>query len=235
MQRHTLYLLCTTSRTGSTHLCQLLTSTGRLGSPDEYFNQPQMSQAMQQHRITQEQDYVQHILTTTSTPNGVCGIKLATDAFARLRSACHDQLAELSPKYIWLQRRDVLRQAISLYRAQETGVWHWPAGESRPTADAAFDADRIRECEMQIAAANEEWSGWFAAAKVEPLQLWYEDVALSPPAAIRAIADSVNVQCGAQDIVSHLNVLRDARTEAWVRQLQPSRSKVATSAKKAGY
>jgi LPS sulfotransferase NodH len=224
-----LYLLCTTSRTGSTHLCRLLAATGRLGSPEEFFNEPQMSQAMRHHNIPTERDYVTHIFNATSTPNGVCGIKLATDAFARLRHALGEhELQALAPKYIWLRRRDGLRQAISLYRAAASGVWHWPAGKPRPAADVPFDAARIRQCEAQIAAANAEWSQWFTATKITPLELWYENVALSAPAAIRAIARYVNAECvsvehESAETMSPLQVLRDARTEHWVRRLQESR------------
>ncbi len=76
--KRTLYIIATTSRSGSTHLCRMLTSTRRLGEPAEYYNVRVKPQRMKLWNVTSDLEYFQQVLLRTSTDNGVCGIKTAT-------------------------------------------------------------------------------------------------------------------------------------------------------------
>ena len=71
MQR-TLYLIATTSRSGSTHLCRMLAATKRLGEPAEYYNVRVRPLRMQLCGAASDADYFQQVVSRTSTPNGVC-------------------------------------------------------------------------------------------------------------------------------------------------------------------
>ncbi len=126
----------------------------------------------------------------------------------------------LRPKYIWLRRRDAVRQAISLYRATATDVWHWHAGQPRPSACPPFDATRIAECRQQVEAANEQWAEWFAENEIEPLELWYEEVVAQPLDAILTVCRHTGVDAaGLPPPASDLCVMRDAVTETWLRRM----------------
>ena len=81
MNQRTLYLIATTSRSGSTHLCRMLTSTRRMGEPAEYYNVGIKPQRMQLWNVASDLEYFQEMLLRTSTDNRVCGIKVATLAF----------------------------------------------------------------------------------------------------------------------------------------------------------
>jgi LPS sulfotransferase NodH len=70
------YTICTTPRTGSNFLCELLSSTGVLGRPREYFNGAG-------RRLHDDPTYpddpagqFRRILTMGATPNGVYGLKV---------------------------------------------------------------------------------------------------------------------------------------------------------------
>ncbi len=220
MQR-TLYLIATTSRSGSTHLCRMLTATQRLGEPAEYYNVRVRPERMKLWNAASDADYFQQVVSRTSTPNGVCGIKVATTAFEHLRASLGDGFELLRPQYIWLRRRDALRQAISLYRAQATDVWHWHAGQPRPSTCPPLDVERIKQCRREIAAANDYWREWFAADDARaPLELWYEDVIADPQTAIAQICRHVGVsENNLPSPRSELCVMRDATTEDWLRRL----------------
>jgi LPS sulfotransferase NodH len=217
-----LYLIATTSRSGSTHLCRMLAATGRLGEPDEYYN-PRLRPAwMKLWGATDDAEYFQQLVARTSTPNGVCGIKVATTAFEHLRTSLGTSFDLLDVRYIWLRRRDTLRQAISLYRAESTDIWHWPAGAPRPTACPAFDAARIERCRREIDTANGYWRDWFAGeAALTPLELWYEDVTADPRAAIEQICRHIGVSNeNLPTPRNELCVMRDETTDAWCAQLR---------------
>jgi LPS sulfotransferase NodH len=220
MQR-TLYLIATTSRSGSTHLCRMLTATRRLGEPAEYYNVRVKPLRMQLWGATSDADYFQQVVARTSTPNGVCGIKVATVAFEQLRASLGPSFDLVRPRYIWLRRRDALRQAISLYRAKTTDIWHWHAGQPRPTACPPFDAEQIEVCRREIAAANEYWRDWFVDdANLAPLELWYEDVIAAPQTAIAEICRHVGISHEHLPAPrSELCVQRDETTEDWHARL----------------
>ena len=220
MQR-TLYIIATTSRSGSTHLCRMLTATRRLGEPAEYYNVRVRPERMKLWGAASAAEYFQQLLERTSTPNGVCGIKVATTAFEHLRASLGPGFDLLRPKYIWLRRRDALRQAISLYRAQTTDIWHWHAGAPRPHACPEFDAARIEQCGREIASANDYWRDWFAGDTTRvPLELWYEDLIAAPHTAIERICKHTGVSDeNLPAATSELCVMRDEVTEQWVEHL----------------
>ena len=61
MQR-TLYIIATTSRSGSTHLCRMLTSTRRLGEPAEYYNVRVKPERMETWNAKSDIEYFQQML-----------------------------------------------------------------------------------------------------------------------------------------------------------------------------
>lgn len=221
--KRNLYIIATTSRSGSTYLCQLLASTRRLGEPKEYYNPPVKARFQERWNAADDLTYFRELLTRTSTANGVCGVKLATSALVDMRAQLGPVFELLRPVYIWLRRRDALRQAISLYRASATGHWHWPAAAQRPRACPPFDAQRINECRRRIEQANDEWESCFAAGRIDPLMLWYEDVAADPRASVAAVCRRVGVD--ARDLPplkSKLRVMRDGVTDHWVKRMRLS-------------
>jgi trehalose 2-sulfotransferase len=102
----TSYLICTTPRSGSTLLCELLTGTGIAGRPDEYFQQLRSTgrpmrprdylegvapdivppethdgeleehQLYDPHRFCTFEEYVDWVKNVATTPNGVFGTKI---------------------------------------------------------------------------------------------------------------------------------------------------------------
>ena len=219
MMNRKLYIIATTSRSGSTHLCRMLTSTRRLGEPAEYYNVRVKPERMKLWNANSDLEYFQQMLRRTATDNGVCGIKVATLAFEHLRAELGPIFELLRPPYIWLRRRDTLRQAISLYRAQETDVWHWHQGQAKPNAAVPFDADKINGCRKQIEDANNAWANWFAEQEIEPLKLWYEETIASPRETVESICRHVGVNDkNLPPIRSDLRVMRDELTESWLTE-----------------
>ena len=220
MQRK-LYIIATTSRSGSTHLCRMLTSTGRLGEPAEYYNPRSKPKRMLHWNASTGWEYFQQVLLHKSTPNGVCGLKVPTTAFDDMRRDLGGVFELLRPKYIWLRRRDLIRQAISLYRANETGIWHWHAGTDKPDACPPFDKAKIEASRRQIEQANDSWANWFGEHNIRPLEVWYEDVVAQPLETVQAICRHVGVDdARLPPIESNLRMMRDSTTDLWLSELR---------------
>src|SRR5579872_697273 len=128
------YLVCATPRTGSNFLCEVLSSAGVAGYPDEYFWQ--RSFWYQRWGVSDFATFIDRVREHGTSRNGVFGSKLMWDQM-------HPLLRELATlpgassglethvlgtafpnlHYVWLRRTDRIRQGISYYRALATKRW----------------------------------------------------------------------------------------------------------------
>lgn len=209
-----IYFICCVGRTGSNHLCQMLRSTEAMGWPSEYYNRAGSYDQFRRKWGNVEPDrFFPTLCRRTATPNGVVGIKVAMDAMKLCLATRPWWFDYLDVRYIHLQRQDTLRQAISLYRANGSGIW---AGKNDLSRDPPFDANKIRDTQQRIAAVNGKWEQWFKASGIEPLKLWYEE--LSDRSAL-AVASHVGVRIDPGKIESKARIMRDDRTEEWLARL----------------
>src|SRR2546426_4638275 len=185
------YWICTTPRTGGQLLGQLLRATGLVGRPEEYFwpeNEPVYQQLWQ---VSSYPDYLRHALTAGTTPNGVFGAKMdasvslshferqlrSLSPFSEPSHTFHSILTSLFPnlQFIWLTRRNKVRQAVSWWKAMQSNEWARTKGD-RTTPEqplhynfAAIDhlvnESLLREAAWQ--AYFSEWRGGAPAPLVE--------------------------------------------------------------------
>jgi LPS sulfotransferase NodH len=207
------YAICTTQRSGSNYLCQLLASTGVLGRPLEFFNAPG-------RRAREFPDYpddpvrqLAMILPHGSTPNGVYGLKIFAYQFDAV--AATDWPARL-PRLHWIHftRIDLLGQAISLLKAKQTGQWR---SSDAAVAAACYDGKQIGREMRSIASADARWRLFFARNGMTPLRLLYEDLVREPAASVRAVAETLRL-CGEMRIdATRIDVRqqRDGESELW--------------------
>lgn len=184
------YAICSTPRTGGTMLGSLLRGTGVLGSPFEFLHPRQFSDWEKHAAAEGSGDVIEFIERRRASPNGCFGIKLdyghLTTAVAVLGGR---QLIE-SYRFILLRRRDVLGQAISCVRAEQTGAWHSAKRESAvPRYDRAAIARRLQSIVRQTA----NWQRFLAEIGKRPLELCYEDCVENPAKAVRNVAEFVGV------------------------------------------
>src|SRR5690242_16750524 len=123
---HTSYLILATPRSGSYLLCEGLIRTRLAGNPTEYFGPVQTEAIMKHLNTSNYKECLAWILAQGTTPNGVFGGKVIWNFHAEFVSCLREGLGhqelqahELPPKafpnlrYIWMTRRDKVRQAIS--------------------------------------------------------------------------------------------------------------------------
>ena len=203
------YVLCGTPRTGSTLLCSLLTSTGVAGRPESYFREPDQHAWAGRFGVPVADDgsfdyraFTAGALRAGTTPNGVFGARimwgtmnLLVDGLdpARRRRRDLDVLAgAFGPlQLVYLRREDVVGQAVSWARAEQTGYWH--SGDAAPSAEPRLDLDKIDVVISTIHDHNAAWNSWFAAQEADPLVVTYEDLIADPGQAVHRILRSVGV------------------------------------------
>lgn len=220
------YAICTTPRSGSNFLSQLLSSTGVLGRPLEYFNGPA-------RRVLDHPDFpddpeaqLAAITRLGATPNGVYGFKLFMSQFdqvAQTRWPC--RLPGLA--FIYLERRDVLGQAISWARAEQTGQYRsTSSAQGVPT----YDPQLIRTRLSMLLVEQARWRDYFAVNAVTPLFLVYEDVLRAPAQAARAVGRLLGLALPPRinlDLVD-LAIQRDALSDDWRARFVAAHGDAAT-------
>jgi len=94
----------------------------------------------------------------------------------------HDLLNAAFPNlhYVWIRRRDRLRQAISLVRALQSKVWSIRDSLSDRIGAPAFDYDEISDCVQRLTGQDEGWKQFFQDHGIRPFTLFYEDLVDDP-------------------------------------------------------
>jgi LPS sulfotransferase NodH len=199
------YFICATPRTGSSLLCGLLASTGVAGRPEAYFRVPDERLWAGRWGLDVDAfdyaDYVRAALAAGRTGNGVFGAKLMWGTLDRVvdgLAMVHPELAGADgallrrafgrTAFVHLRREDVLAQAVSWLRAEQTHLWY--VGDTGANREPPrYDADGIDDLLRTIDAHQAAWDEWFAAYEVEPHRVRYEDLAADPVGVTRGILD----------------------------------------------
>jgi trehalose 2-sulfotransferase len=202
------YLLCGTPRTGSTLLCGLLTSTGVAGRPESYFREPDEHAWARRLGVPVAGDgsfdyrsFCRAARRAGSTPNGVFAARVMWGTMHRIvdglgtapRRRDLDVLTgAFGPlRLVHLRRDDVVGQAVSWARAEQTG--YWQEGD-RSSAQPRFEFGRIAGLVRTIGEHNAAWSTWFVEQDVEPHSVTYEDVTGNPRQAVHGILDHLGIE-----------------------------------------
>ena len=208
------YAICTSGRSGSTLLCQYLSSTDQLGRPLEYFNAAGRRAIEDPSYPDDAEQQIERILTQGATANGVYGVKLFPAQAAALPPSLDWTLRLPDLRFVLLKRTDVLGQAISLLRATQTNQWR----ASLPAQGvAAYDGGRIRDHLRAVKRDYEHWRQFFARKGVEPVVITYEDFIADPQATVNRVAGLFGLQGRASVKLKavDLTIQRDALTEDW--------------------
>jgi len=210
-------MIAMTPRTGSTHLCAALGQTEGVAPPTEIFNPRSwvLHAEMARRGVGLFADYVRSF----NADSGPCFFfKTSWQDFSPV-AAFHRQIFP-NLSVVYLDRKDVIAQAVSLYRAAETGTWHVPRGQ-KLTAPAGelghLNFSQLEKWLETIEAEKRGWKRFFAAEGITPMPLFYEDFAADVTKAIAAISDFLGVVLN-RDIGPEVGFqkLGDVASEAWV-------------------
>jgi len=213
------YILCGTPRTGSTLLCDLLASTKRTGYPDSYFRRVDIAEWAEAWGVPGpdvtgeaafEAAYLAAAIRAGKGGTPIFGLRLMRENLEEL-SAILDRIHPGLPSdrarftaafgetlYLHLSREDTLAQAISLVKAQQTGLWHVaPDGTEIERVgqpkEPEYDFARLRREVLELEGYDKAWNTWFAAQGITPLRIGYETLAADPAGELIRICEALGV------------------------------------------
>jgi LPS sulfotransferase NodH len=190
------YIVCAVQRSGSSLLCEALKNTGLAGVPEEYFlyhenlGNWEQGEWASSFGVTSREAYIDLVLQQGSTENGVFGTKLMWNYFSHVVKAFGEIPAyhKLSPsalfaamlenpKYIWIVRKDKVRQAVSWAIAAQTNIYASSHGNIEDYLyKLKFDYEQINLLHHLVLEGEAGWYNYFQSNGIQPFKVIYEEL-----------------------------------------------------------
>ncbi|WP_223425194.1 Stf0 family sulfotransferase [Tateyamaria pelophila] len=234
------YFLCTSPRSGSTFLCTLLEDCGA-GHPASYFHRPSLTGWRSELGLCEETPREDIFATARKRGMGrhpISGVRLQRPSLGFFRH----QLAQVHPEhpndlsrityifgrtaFIHLTRTDKLDQAVSLIRAQQSGLWHRNADGSElertgPAKAAEYDAEAIQAQQTVLRRMDQDWEDWFARQGISPLRVTYAALSTDPQAVLQRLLSELGLPTEpANSISARTAKLADHVNADWVARFR---------------
>jgi LPS sulfotransferase NodH len=178
------YLILGSPRSGSTLVSRILFETKMAGDPLEFFNRYLLELECEIKGIKELtfDRFLDEMKLRRTSPNGVFGMQLHYPQLLMKFSSDNINNSMIGfvrdfDKYIWLRRRNKLRQAISFVIAKTNGAW------------SSEDKKKIEKLEVEdismidilsalrfVSFNDFGWERLIHAAKLDVHEVWYEDL-----------------------------------------------------------
>jgi LPS sulfotransferase NodH len=135
-------------------------------------------------------DHLRAALNRGTGANGVFGAKLMwmqtgelaaqAQALPELRGLpLHELLDALFPSlgYVWVRRRDSVRQAVSLWRALQSQSWRAESDEPSASPSIEYSFAAIHHLRLRLERDDAAWGEFFERHRIQALELEYEQIA----------------------------------------------------------
>jgi len=177
-----MYLIASIQRSGSYFLSYLLRGTNQLGAPFEYLHPDHAEKWHDRLGTCELRGMLQRLVQLRTSPNGWFGIKAHWDHFEYGRTNAGELLH--FDKFIRIERRDRLAQAVSLALARQTHSW---LSMQETVAEPQYDKHKIAHALAILDRDTRAWDRWFSVAKIQPLIVYYEDLVADPLAVLNTV------------------------------------------------
>ena len=228
------YIVCSTGRTGSSLLTSTLVSLGCCGRPIEYFHQKRLREQGIFDDPNRLPDYVSHLLINESKPNGVFGTKMHWEQFEVFINLAQKSLEfqnqnDLNiihtlfpnPIFIFIRRRNTVKQAISRAIAMQTNIWGIKRNHDKPQhrGKLIFNPLQIYKHKKNIENANDEWRNFFERHSLDFIEIIYEELIDSFEKTIKEVVAFIGIN--SSTISSEIHMMRQKQgndiNERWYK------------------
>lgn len=245
----TTYLVLATPRSGSTLLGQALNSTDLAGDPREHFGHKMAFWARKWDTPTIKA-FVDQLMTERSTSNGVFGSKLLYSHLRNLERVARQEeqyrdlplpviLGSLFPNlhYLWITRDDTVRQAISYWKAKETGIWGQEQARAGRTGQGRrqfvkgvretgktpeYDEQGIAALYRSIVEEDAATANFFREGGIEPMHVVYEQFVRDYEPTTRRMLQFLGIAIPEELVIGDPRTVRlaDDTTDEWAARFR---------------
>src|SRR5690606_30925220 len=131
-----------------------------------------------------------------------------------------------SPRFLHLSREDKVAQAVSLLRAEQSGLWHvFADGSERerlsPAREAVYDFERLSMHVAHLEEHDAAWVRWFAEQGIEPLGITYEALSTDPRSVLATVLAALDLDPAAAEAAgSRTAKLADRESSEWAARFR---------------
>lgn len=223
----------------------MLAATGCAGKPESYFHVPSFERWLEvfdfrETAFSSRQGALHAIFGAAiergTTENGIFGLRMQRGSFDYFRkqlslvsSEPMNDVARIetvfgSTTFVHLSREDWIDQAISLLRAEQTGLWHRNADgtelERRTHSnEPEYDAEAIARHVDDLTALDSSWESWFQSQELQPLRITYDALSRDPQDVLSSVLSEIQCDPGiAKTVATPTAKLADSESEEWKKR-----------------
>jgi trehalose 2-sulfotransferase len=178
--------ICFTNRCGSNFLANVMESTGIFSEAGEYFNWQTIVNISKRKNILSFDDYCIDMIGK-KTKNNLFVSKIGWEQLLMISKLGQIPNIFNNSKFIWIQRKDVLGQAISLSIANQTKKW-----TSKQTGNEIvpeYRKDSIQKIIKGLSNANLIFANYFNLFNADFIEIFYESFCENVEINIKKICD----------------------------------------------
>ncbi|HBY79490.1 MAG TPA: hypothetical protein DEG47_21395, partial [Cyanobacteria bacterium UBA11148] len=179
------------------------------GRPAEYFHPDRLEKYLTKDDAKSLRDYLSGVLIQGTSSNGIFGIKMHWEHFQMFLNLARKYLdfqgktdLEIlslvfpNPRFIYIWRRDLVRQAVSTEIAYQTGNWvkQNKSVEFNSRKKLVFKPLNIYRYKQGLKVRNQRWKKFFDKNSVEVYEVVYEDFIELFEKTILEIVDFLDIQ-----------------------------------------
>lgn len=246
----TSYIICATPRSGSTLLCDLLHDTGVAGNPHSFFRREDFAEWAEEFNVSVaewrdhqvfDQSYLDAVVNHGTADTRLFGMRVMWESLRDLSTRLETlfpghtndntrfQSAFGLPVYLHLSRDDKIAQAVSRWKAQETGLWHIDAdGNERERIKAgqtpSYNGKELARLVTELEDHDAAWTRWFIRQGVVPVSITYEMLSSDPQTTLALILSALGQdETIAETVKPRTARLADKESREWADRFRAER------------
>lgn len=193
------YVVVFSARSGSTWLTSILSKTEALGYPEEYINPDFIRDVAQFLNTADPSSFLEILKRRRKTKNEIFGIECRAVDILCIGEGSFFKSFDKETIFFNLWRKNIVAQAISLYRAVTTGRFHSNDGKQEQTL-ASYDVKAIRTWLEHIAEEENSNISMLEKQHKPFTNLCYEVIIKDRGGTIQLFADKLGVKTDSFEI-----------------------------------
>lgn len=186
------YVIFFSARSGSSWLTSVLSSTNRLGYPEEYLNPDFVREVAESQNTRDPFDLLQILKRKRKSPNGVFGIEVRHIDVELFGEDLFFEIFDPTTVFFHLWRENIVSQGVSLFRAVATQRFHSNSDRGK-AAPPDYDAEAIIRWTRHVASTENANVRMLHRHGCRAQMLQYEGIVGDSAAAIEFFAKALQV------------------------------------------
>ncbi len=123
--------------------------------------------------------------------------------------------------YLHLSREDKIAQAVSLLKAEQSGLWHVNADGTererlKPEQSPVYDSGLLSEFVATLEKHDLAWRRWFAEQEINPIHVTYGSLSSEPQTVLANVLSSLGLEPSkAREVEPGTAKLADSESCEW--------------------